>query len=618
MRYQRKGLRRRPLTVLLLIEQRWYDLLANNEEANLPYSHDQHLLQLGHEALRKGYDVYFAPIQFDARNKEALSIQQFYPVMRFQRVRQASKINAVADFVVFVYAHILDVRKDYPKAKSVCILPAINFLEQQEGLPATWTHNFFLTARTQVDFFLTQNYRMADLAHALLLSFARINVKDRILVCPLGIPPEQTRHHPPRTVIRKHMGLKPDEIAFINAGGPWNWTDYNSFLKAFCQVVEKGTTNIKFYVMGFKQTNNFDHEEYIAQTKSIIQKHRHLVGKNLIVFDDWEEASKVVVAYVHAADVGVNANRDTAENWQSYRLRFLEYMKAGLPVINTTGDYLSAHEASGAVYPVQTGNIQSYEKAIREAATDHKGRAARAAAMRSCAQKFSTQNTYGNIFDKLIPMDRRNFADPSEVYSPALFNPTFPDLFEDTPVRLRSAFVRADDGLPRRPGAKHWAHAKKWKPGTGAFPYDFPELQANDKAVGLGFTIKVTSIIKSIWNEVLQIGPNQREARLLLCTTYRNDKNFVISISMRDQTQGEFVLATPPIALKKRMKVAFHFVPSKGLVYFWLDNLCYRAHTPAPWSWQSTDKLWLGSRRLDGSIGEFWIECFAPKEPQKR
>jgi len=598
---------RKPLVVVLLLEKRWLDLLSDGNEPNLPYSHDQHLLQFGHEALRRGDAVYFAPIQLIAKAKTFWKVEQIFPRLKVKRVQSTKQIKVTADLLVAVYPQSLSVRNTYPHAKCVGILPAINFLERDDGVSAGWSQGFFSNARSEFDVYLTQNSRMANLANALFLSFARVDLRKRILVCPLGIPPEQTRHFPPRQTIRQQMGLGPNDIAFINAGGPWDWTDYNSFLQAFCNVVERGHTNLKFYIMGFKQTDNNDHLAYIKQTKAIIKKHAHLVGKNLIVFDDWDEASKVVVSYVHAADVGVNANKDTAENWQSYRLRFLEYMKAGLPVINTSGDYLSEHEAKDAVYPAKALDISSYEAAILDAVSDPKKRAQKATAMRACAKTYSSRNTYGKVIDKLVALPKRDMGDAAEVFSPALLQETRvrSTIWDCAP--FHAPYVISTTGRVKGKETSCYKIKKDWTSGNGASSQDIHPLMASDVGLCVGFEANITGSAKFSFCEILQMGATSPKARFIAHIEPYDEKFYYLCLLIKGKRNKDFTFVSPKICYRKNVQICFMLLPSQGQCVFWIDGKCYQSEKQKPWTWQSVEKIWIGSSRIAGTVSNAWI-----------
>jgi len=584
-------------SVVLLFHQPWLSRLTNGMAPLAVYSHDQHLLQFGHESLRKGFDVYIEPAREAGAPASALRVKQFFPVLETEAVSASSR--AAPDFVVAVYPQSLNLRKLYPAAKIVGILPAVNLFEHPEKPTPGWVLGFFMAARSQIDFYLTQNERMADIARCLFRSIAQVDLRDRILVCPLGIVEGQHPNNPPHAITRAEMGLEPDDVAFINAGGPWSWTDYNTFLRAFCNVT-CGTPNLKFYLMGFKQPENPDHAAYIAETKAIIAAHADLIGRNLIVCEDWHEASAKVSRFTYAADIGVNVNKNTAENWQSYRLRFLEYMKAGIPVINTVGDYLSDTVAADAVYPVRAGDVESCETAIRLAAADSTLRQHKTAAMKRCAGEFDSRNTYGRTIDRLLVLPRRNFDNPKEVFEPSLLTLPAP---ETTAWTSAAVDTPAEEAC----GNQVWRAPADWRDGDGPVVYTLPPLSVADKAMSLGFLIELREAVNAGWVAVLQVGAQPDKARLTICLGYAGQNAYRLVFRLFDRHGKALQLVTPDIPVGQSIRCSLSIVPAAGQVQIRIDGRMLDSGPLSPWEWIATDRIWLGSQRLCATLREVWL-----------
>jgi len=612
--------------VLLFNEEKAFSGLIDGRPPIFAYSHNMHLMQFGHESLRKGFNVYMGLYCMAAEESKLVKVLQFYPVLKTKTLPNLSLERIKPALVVVLEPIALETGRLYPKAKFVSIIAAARFVEGPELISPGWIYGYAMLARYHADFFLIQNVRQAELTSCFFRSVAQVDMRARTLVCPLGIVEEQRRSMPPRAVTRAEMKLKPGDIAIINAGGPWSWTDHNTFLRAFCNVVHSGISNIKFYVMGLKQFGNNDHEHYLKETKAIITTNTDLVGRNLIVYQDWEKASTKVHRFTHAADIGINVNKDGIENWQSYRVRFLEYMQAGIPVINTEGDYLSTHEAADAVYMAQTGNVKSYEAAIRLAVTDHALRAQKTEAMKRCAEKFDSRNTYGRVIDRLLVLPRRNFKDPKATFGPSLFDISSPGesawvsdavgkIIDNTSTSdLVKEIQRRAAALSSKPilAANDqwlWRAPATWKGGHGgAQPYDVPPLLAKDRSMSLGFDIRLRKAVNAKWVEVVQVGKQREESRLIIYIEPYNAKSYRLALRLTDNKGKISVLLTPHLAVGKIVRCHLQIFPAVGWVRFVLDGKSHNNLMSSPWEWISTSRIWLGSRRLPATLSRFWLK----------
>jgi glycosyltransferase involved in cell wall biosynthesis len=603
-------------SVVLFFEQRTIPHLLEGKPPVVPFSHDVCLLHFGHECLRKGFTVYYSnAMHMRQGNLKVIEMTQAYPILetKSDKPRLLKKISP--EFIAMAIPALEGDRTVCPNAKFIAFIPSSALFEAPKDCPPEWVHAYLMAARNQVDFYVVQNKRMAEVARALFCLVGRVDLEDRILDAHLGIVKEQRAVFPPRKTIRAEMELGPRDLAFINSGGPWRWTDYNTFLRAFCKVVHSGVTNIKYYVMGFRQPGNLDHAAYIEETMMILAENADLVGKNVIVYNDWYKASAKVVQFTHAADIGVNVSKDTAENWQSYRVRFIEYMKAGIPVINTTGDYLSANDAVDAIYLVKAGDLAGYESVIREAAVNHKLRQQKAQAMRRLAHKFDSRNTYGKLIDKLIALPKRNFAKPKEWTGPFPF--ALAVRGEGAPAWIRVS----EKDAKRRPLVSDEKKAfvvnkivasTPWRGGVGvaAMPYQLvakDKLSAKDKIMTVGFKLDLFRQSDSDWTEVLQVGSQRAQMRLLSHVRNAHRRGYTeLSIAFYDNKAK--LHDTPLFHIKndKLLSVIIQVVPKFGLIRVKLNKKTYEV-VMKPWDWINVDRLWIGSRRLKAVVKDLWI-----------
>ncbi len=391
-------------TTLALLDNIQFPKLENGKPLALNYSHDKNLFQFVHEALRRGHTVFLASAQEPTDPKFRVKVVSAYP----NYVCETADINNKdVDFVVSVFPDALNIKPTFPNAKIIAIMPALHWVED----PGLFTHDYLrrviTAARYHVDYYVTQNIRMKQVLFSLLHLLARFPYEDRILVAPQGIVDEVKRQAPDRQELRQKLGLEPDDIMVLNSGGIWKWTDFNTFFQAFCEfTVENPSHRLRLYMMGIVQPFNRDHDEYVAQFRAILDKYRDKLGKHLVLFEDWDEGGKHVQDYLSIADVGINVSQDTLEAWQSYRMRFLDYMYFGIPVINTSGDDFSTRHPD-ALFVCKPKDTESYKTIFRQITDRPELVSEKSAMMREIAAEYDSQQTYGRLIEKLERLPAR-------------------------------------------------------------------------------------------------------------------------------------------------------------------------------------------------------------------
>lgn len=397
------------MRVLILIDEITIPFLKDGMAPTAPYSHDKNLFQFAHESLRRGFRVFLTAAQLEATRRPYYEIEQVYPLWK-QKGEPVGYVDVAPDIVVSVFPEALNIRHVFPHPKIVAINAAMHWVESPERFPAQYVFDLITATRYNIDFMITQNERMKEILSTMLNFLAKWPYNDRILVSPLGIVDEEVRAVPDREAIRRKMGLKPGEIAIINSGGVWRWTDFNNFFDAFGQFSSSHRSRLKFFVMGVKQPMNYDHEAYTDAFERLVQKYSHLLGDKIFIMNDWDEASRLVKDYTYAADIGLNVNLPSLENWQSYRLRFLDYMNFGMPAINTFGDVMS-EACPDALFLAQAGKVESYVDILSTINSKPGLVRTKAEAMKKVARQFDSQLTYGKAIDTIVATPRRLAGD---------------------------------------------------------------------------------------------------------------------------------------------------------------------------------------------------------------
>ena len=354
----------KPTSALFITDYSFTIRLTDGEAPYSSLSHMSNMFNMAHEAARMGWDTYIKAIDTD----QCYKILQMFPVLQLDRSQSFEDPEFQPDIMVALYPEFM-LHHAYAKPDAIKILNvfAHTWLENTRILHFDFIDNLRVVLAHHIDFVIAQNPRMKDIFLVLAGVAAKWDHPERIACAPLGYVPEElaAAAHFDRATARRNMGLTDDDICIINSGGPWDWTDIEAFLEGFVKAVRGGATRIKFYQMGLRQKTNTDHEYAMTVFRRIMRDNYDLVGRQLIVIEEWERASSCLPEYNYGADIGINISKDSTENFQAHRVRFLEYIKAGLPVLNTLGDYLSTYDARDACLLVTPGDVDGYASMLR-------------------------------------------------------------------------------------------------------------------------------------------------------------------------------------------------------------------------------------------------------------
>jgi hypothetical protein len=400
-------------------------------------SHDYNLFQMAHEALRLGMTVHFTTIDDYFHYGSAVEATQIYPTLAIGTA--SIKLEALdPDILVSVHPQVF-AGGQLQRAKKVGMHPALYIVEMPHTYGDHQTLALLQSVRYHVDHLVVQNERMRELAGAVYEWLCKWRAQDRVHVSPLGIVAEEQIDLRDRAVSRRVLGLRQDDIAIVNGGGVWRWTEVNNFLRGFCAAVRAGDTNLHFFLSGFKQTENTDHADYIAQTYAILRENIDLVGgadARAFVIDatpgqdsprdamdpgrghihfraEWKAASRQLPEVLSAGDFGLNVSADTVENWQSHRVRCLDYIRYGLPIISTTGDLFSERDAAEVTLTVPGRTPAAFEAVLHRIAVGEVKAADLKGGFQLVRDRLDTRNTFGRLL-LLVASTPRKLFDPND------------------------------------------------------------------------------------------------------------------------------------------------------------------------------------------------------------
>ena len=351
-------------------------IIENDFRPNSPWSHNINLFYIGQEALRSGNRVAIHIIGRDT----LIEVKTIYPKIKIISKIPIKEIQIKNIKYLGIYPSVMnDINKLLPKSSfihNIFFVAAIHWLESPELMEKEYIDNLRKSALLYIDDIIVQNKEMGELIYSLIVLCGIQFDRERIIIGPCGFVPEDEdmilKNSQNRNEIRKEMNLTSKEIGIINSGGVWKWTDLDTFLESFIEFHREVPNNkLIFFIMGFVQKNNKNHSDFIGNIKKLLDRNNDLIEKGYIrIYSDYEFAGKLLPKFNFGADLGVNVSKTSMENSQSYRQRFVEYVKAGLPVINTVGDPMSRSKFQEMMITVEPEKIESYKRVFRKLIED--------------------------------------------------------------------------------------------------------------------------------------------------------------------------------------------------------------------------------------------------------
>lgn len=186
---------------------------------------------------------------------------------------------------------------------------------------------------------------------------------------------------------------------------------------------------------------------------------------------------------------------------------------------------------------------------------------------------------------------------------------------------LSKTFIQLLSTALAKPNEAAWDHLPQgwttldvWKEGAAKF-YQIPEL-AQDCALSFGFTVTLNAATHTPWIEIIQIGTNRNQARVIVYVEEAGEKRNRIRIRIFDKSGSHFDVITPDLPLGKAASVGVQLIPSMGWVRLWCDDWSTDDALQPIWEWHTTDKLWVGSKRLSATIERVWLAACMSRGPK--
>ena len=212
----------------------------------------------------------------------------------------------------------------------------------------SWRLRELLAYLVAADLVLCTNERQRDLLIGTVLGARLLDPGDmpsgslaaRIAVVPHGIDEEAPRHT--RTVLRGTDSIGEDDRVVVWAGGIWSWFDPLTPIKAV-ETLRATRPDVKLVFAAMSHPDSGQRRAHEAATQAAIHyaRARGLEGEGVIFRPEWLSREDYMNLLLES-DVGILTTPSTLEARFGTRTRVLDYLAAGLPVVCTTTDALSA------------------------------------------------------------------------------------------------------------------------------------------------------------------------------------------------------------------------------------------------------------------------------------
>jgi glycosyltransferase involved in cell wall biosynthesis len=268
-----------------------------------------------------------------------------------------------------------------PLAIDLSIPTVLENLEagQAAGSPRHWqaiAHQVAVTSEDLLrgDFFLCASERQRHLWMGGLSMAGRVNpsncnedptLRQLIDVVPFGLPDAAPPEGGKASLQARFEAIGPGDPVLAWAGGVYSWLDPLSVVRAVAELRgEIPRLRLVFFGL-LHPTPGIEKSPVVAELERLTDS-LGLTGKNVFFNDSWvpydERAS-----WLAGADIGVSTHLDHIESRYAFRTRVLDYLWAGLPMVLSEGDTLSAEIAgAGLAEAVPAGDSKAIARAIRK------------------------------------------------------------------------------------------------------------------------------------------------------------------------------------------------------------------------------------------------------------
>ncbi len=407
---------------LFILDMHTFDEMRAGEIPIIPYSHDRNVLLLAHVVARRNIELFVCCGPDGAHERKFRRVARVYPRWEFSREFVVDPQEISFDLIVCAGIEALIMRDLFPEARLVGILPALHMFEAPGLFKPKFVYNFIQSLRHQIDFIITQNERMRETIVFLCHWLARWDPSQRVLTARLGLSRDMESvadvasdaYLARRAEGRGRLRLGDEDILIVNAGGAWNWTDCDTFLEAACLHFRQGGRT-RVYFSGITQPDNHEINRVRDRILELLAQYPECFsnemgdGRPIYIERDWSRGGRDIHTFLQAGDLGLSVNKVGFEGWQSHRVRIVDYIGAGLPLLAAGDDMLTCEFCRPNLRAVP-GSVQSYLDILRE--LEAGGRPQIASLKQEVVQEHRAtldgDVIYGRAIDTIMAMPRRS------------------------------------------------------------------------------------------------------------------------------------------------------------------------------------------------------------------
>ncbi|MEF2978255.1 glycosyltransferase [Subtercola sp. YIM 133946] len=209
---------------------------------------------------------------------------------------------------------------------------------------ARWTVDGVNEMLLNADFIICASEKQRDMWIGQLSSLGRLNpqtyradpsLRNLIDVVPFGV--DEAAPVKTRPGIRGVVdGISETDRVLLWGGGIYDWFDPLTLIRAVAQVSARHD-DLRLFFLATQNANPLHGTMKMATDAIALADELGVLGRSVFFNETWVPHTERA-NYFLDADVGVSTHLDHLETAFSFRTRLLDYLWAGLPIINSAGD----------------------------------------------------------------------------------------------------------------------------------------------------------------------------------------------------------------------------------------------------------------------------------------
>jgi glycosyltransferase involved in cell wall biosynthesis len=188
------------------------------------------------------------------------------------------------------------------------------------------------------------------------------------VVVPFGIPdpPARSERRPLR---ERFPEIGERDTVVLWWGSVWRWLDAETAIRA-CARIAATRDDVKLVITAGRAPNRGTDRFAATEQARALAAELGVLGRSVLFLDEWVPYEQRHL-YLQDADIGLTLNRDAAEAELAARVRYMDYLWAGLPCVLGRGDEIAADfEARGFATLIDEGDERALAAELVRLADD--------------------------------------------------------------------------------------------------------------------------------------------------------------------------------------------------------------------------------------------------------